>query len=250
MKAVKLMLTMIGLVFLIGCSSNGKHLYVDGKCITCINNPFTDKPLNYGSSDNNKYQVITWKEFMLEGLSQKGITDLSPYNEDYLLYNIGYNDSLMKNEIAYKKEISKQMAVLRSELNSHELKRTYQITLPSKVGKYDFQKEEFPMNYSKSFILQGGNFLKALPKSITINIINFSELINFKIEADKADIFLSKRPSSRGLYVRYIIEITKMIDVSFFQAKVLEVQFIDIIPSVHTKKNKEEYMAYKTIKFD
>lgn len=242
-------LVVIFITSLLGCATGGKHIYVDGKCISCWNNPMTKETLDYKTLGANNYEPLIWESMMLEGLSRNSVTDLNPYGADYLRHRIGNKIvSLKNNEISYRKQVAKSVAELKTELEKHSLKEAYQITVPSSLGKYDFEKAEFPVVLSDHVVLQGGNNISTLPSKITVTINNQSDLPNLKMQPDKAEAFLNARNNSKTLYIRYIVEITDMITASQFQSRVREVQFIDIKPSIVTRDKKEQHPPFLSIK--
>lgn len=244
-------LVLLCIASLLGCAVGGKHLYVDGKCISCWNNPVTKETLDYNTLGANNYAPLLWENMMLEGLSRRGVADLSPYGEDYLRHKIGNKIvSVKNNEITYKKKVYKSISELKTELQKHSLKEAYQITVSSQLGKYNFEKEEFPVVLANSFVLSGGNNMSVLPKKIMVNVKNLSDLPNLKMQPDKAEAFLNSRNQSKTLYIRYIVEITDMITESQFQAKIREVQFIDIKPSIVTRDKKEQYAPFSSVKIN
>lgn len=40
-----------------GCSTS-EHIYVEGRCITCVNNPFTGEPINHDPAEQEIRQVV------------------------------------------------------------------------------------------------------------------------------------------------------------------------------------------------
>lgn len=239
-------------VFLIGCSSNGKHVYVDGKCISCWNNPITNETLDYQAIGANNYKELVWGDMMLEGLSRNKVQNVSLYGEDYLIHKVGLKYvSLKNNEISYQRLQMKSADELKSALQKHKLKEAYQSTFSSRIGDYDFSKQAFPVMLAKKLSLKsfkGGNKIKVLPTEIDINIENFSALPSLKMSPKNAEFFLKNGGSGRGLYVRYIVEITDMITPSSFNARVREIQFIDVKPSSFTQLNKEKHQPFRAIK--
>ncbi len=232
-----------------GCAANGSHDYYNGKCVTCRNDFMAGEMLDYESKGTNNYTQLSWRELMFEGLARNGDTDMLPYGEDYLKHRIGNKAiSLQSNEIAYRREIVKSSSELDASLAQHSLKKAYQITLSSQLGAYDFVRKEFPLRFAKSFAFTGGNNIKILPRKIAVNVGNFTEIPNFKISPEDAENFLNARNNSRGVYVRYIVEITKMISPSLFESRVREVQFIDVKPSIVSNTDKEKYQPFRSVK--
>lgn len=249
MKLTRNLICLLSALLISACASNGEHLYFDGRCLSCWNNPLTGETLDYETLGATNYPQLSWKEMMLEGLQRSNTHDLSPYGEDYLQAHIGNKVvSLKNNEITYRKTINEAVNDLNVALSKHSLKQAYQTTLPSKLHTYDFEKQEFPFLMADSFTLVGGNNLKNLPKEIKINIKNLSSIPNLKMEANEAERFLSGRGNGKSLYVRYIVEITEMISPSEFDSYVREIQFIDIKPSIVTRENKEEFAPIKSIR--
>ncbi|WP_431688894.1 DUF4852 domain-containing protein [Hahella sp. NBU794] len=255
MKIVKILIATLVALYLTGCASNGRHMYVDGKCISCWNNPITEEPLNYEPSESSRHEaqtkqeLLTWHALMLEGLSESNVKDLTPYGEDYLKHNLGIKFvSQRNNEISYRKDIHRATLELESALAQHSLNNAYQITVPVELGKYDFDKEAFPFRPAKDFTLRGGSNIEILPREITVTVENPSEIPSLKMSTEDAESFLNHRNNGRWVYVRYIIEITGMSTPSAFQSQVREVQFIDINPSIVTRDNKEVYPPFRSVK--
>ncbi|MBC6905254.1 DUF4852 domain-containing protein [Saccharophagus sp. K07] len=249
MKALRITAIFMFAINFSGCASNGSHIYLDGKCISCWNNPVTKETLDYETAGANNYAELSWQDMMLEGLSRSGIRDLSPYGEDYLRHRIGNKVvSLRNNEISYQRHINQSVSDLESALEAHTLKKTYQITVSSQLENYDFSKNEFPVMLAKSFTLNGGNNIQVLPGKITVNVDNLSELPNLEMSPEEAESFLNARNKSRGLYIRYIVEITGMSSPSVFQSRVREIQFIDVNPNIVTRENKEKHQPFRAVR--
>ncbi|PVZ66343.1 DUF4852 domain-containing protein [Pelagibaculum spongiae] len=245
MRATRIVILLLVSMISLGCASNGSHMYVEGKCISCWNNPITQETLDYATAGANNYPLLSWKEMMLEGLARKKPRDLAPYGADYLQHQIGLKaHSLKNNEIAYQKAVNRSVRDLGAALNQHKLKTAYQITVSSQIGKYNFANQEFPIRLAKKFKLQGGSNIATLPRHITVLVENQDALPNLKMDADTAESFLDGRNSSKGLYLRYIIEITEMVTERTFKARVREIQFIDVRPSSVTSVNKEKHQPF------
>jgi len=249
MKGLSVYVILVLMALVAGCATNGSHMYVDGKCISCWNNPLTMETLDYESVGANNYTVLSWHEMMLEGLSRMPAQDLSLYGEDYLKSRIGNKIvSLRNNEISYQKQVARAVTDLNSALQSHTLKPAYQATVSSMLGNYDFGKQEFPVTFVDSFELSGGNNIERLPRKITVNLSNHAALPNLAMTPDQAETFLAARRNARGLYIRYVIEITGMTAPSVFDAKVREIQFIDVKPSIVTREEKEKHAPFQAVK--
>jgi len=247
MNGVNKLIVMFVACLLSACAVNGKHTYIDGKCISCWNNPITQEPLNHSNSGANNYEVLTWHELMLEGLDVSK-NNLDIYAEDYLRYQYGNKVlSMQGNEIAYQRNLNKAVGDLSNAINTRNLKPEYQVTVPSKLDSYDFENQEFPVLQADSFILLSRNNISVLPKEIVINISNFYALPNLKMSDSEAERFLKKRRNSRGLYVRYILENFEMDMPGSFSARVKEIQFIDEKPSIVTKVDKDKFQPMKVV---
>lgn len=248
MNTLKILITLLIASLLTACAVNGQHSYIGGKCVSCWNNPLTQEPLNYTAAGANNTEVLTWHELMLEGLSGKR-DSLDIYGEDYLRYQYGNKVVSMKgNEIAYQRNINQAIGDLRNAIRSHSLKRAYQVTVPSNIDGYDFEKQEFPVMLAESFILQSDNNINVLPKEIVVSVNNVNELPNLKMAANEAERFLKKRRNSRGIYVRYVLENIEIDVPGIFSARVKEVQFIDVKPSIVTRPDKEKFQPISVVK--
>lgn len=249
MRVIRQVLFLSISLFLFGCANNGKHLYVDGKCISCWNNPLTQETLDYETAGANNYFKLEWHELMLEGLSQNNVRNLGVYGEDYLRFKKGLKTvSLSQNEIKYQREINKAAQDLRNALQKHRLKPAYQITVPSKLEKYDFSNQEFPLRLAGSFRLQSRNNINNLPRNIVVNVTNVEDLPYLKMAPSEAERFLKNRKNGRGLYVRYIVEILDMESASSFNGRIKEIQFINVKPSIVTVRDSEKHAPFQAIK--
>lgn len=254
MKKIALLILVL---FFTACAVNGKHMYVDGKCLSCWNNPLTGDALNYSKADvrntgdgfaNQSHAIISWQEMILEGLSRSGASNLNAYGEDYLKYQEGSRISYLKsNEISYQKKVSESVLELKSAVENHVPKSLYQITLASEVGKYDFLKKEFPVRLFDRVSLLGSNSMVSLPREITVSFDNFSEVPNLKMMPNEAERFLDSRNKSRGIYIRYIFEVSSMISASAFRANIKKIQFLDLKPSMESRNKKEKYPSFKSV---
>jgi hypothetical protein len=54
-KKINILLSLFIALLLSGCASS-RHIYVGEKCITCLNNPITGKPLNHATQEKSEYQ--------------------------------------------------------------------------------------------------------------------------------------------------------------------------------------------------
>ncbi len=232
-----------------GCAVNGKHTYINGNCISCWNNPVTQETIDYETAGANNYFRLTWHELMLEGLSQYAKGNNSLYGEDYLRSQLGLKAvSLKNNEITYRREIHRYTLKLNEKLKKHKISPAYQITASSMLGKYDFDKNEFPVRHYRDIKLQGDNNFKNLPKKITVHFTNSSDFPNFMINPDQAERFLERRRNSKGIYIRYIVENLKMNSAGSFDARVKEIQYINVKPSIVTRNNSEKYQPISVYK--
>ncbi|PIE41372.1 MAG: hypothetical protein CSA49_03740 [Gammaproteobacteria bacterium] len=251
MHTISKLLLWSATLFVFGCANNGKHLYVGDNCLSCWNNPLTLETLDYETAGANNYATLNWLDLMLEGLTQNNSNNLSLYGEDYLYHKIGIKTvSLKQNEIRYQKEIHRASQELKVLLEQHRIKPAYQITVPSRLGKYDFNKSEFPLNLARSFQFSGGSGVKILPRKIVVNVSNFESLPNLQMSSSEAERFLKNRNNSRGLYVRYIVEILGVDSPSSFNVRVKEIQYIDVAPSIITKRDREKYAPFKVVKIN
>ena len=247
MNGANKLIVIFSACLLSACAVNGKHTYIDGKCISCWNNPITQEPLNHSSSGANNYEVLTWHELMLEGIDVSK-NNLDIYAEDYLNYKYGNQVlSMQGNEISYQRNLNKAAGDLSNAINTRNLKPAYQVTVPSKLDRYDSENQEFPVIQAHSFTLQSRNNTSILPKEIVVNVSNFDALPNLKMSASEAEIFLNKRKNSRHLYVRYILENFEMDIPGSFSARVKEIQFIDENPSIVTVADKDKFQPMKVV---
>ena len=125
----KVMVTAAFGVFLSGCAATD-HMYVDGVCVTCLNNPLTGEPINYDPSENPQMTdeardrierrqgvVSAERGALLE--SQSGTFEMnSPLDVDLVYarmrsefrmrspasFDGGFNDSLAQRDGAYHYE--------------------------------------------------------------------------------------------------------------------------------------------------
>ncbi len=253
-------LVLSSLIILSSCTSG--HIYNSkGGCLTCVNNPFTSEPINYdkkmskrdknNNSRNESFDspILSWHELMLEGLTQKNNIDdksAEDYAEDYLKYLAGIKYlKLRENEFSYRKALEDAKQKLIEKLNAHYQSTTYQFTLSSQLGEYDFSRLEFPVQTFTKHKVSGPSNGIFLPQYISINLLNSDDIPALQMSSQEAQSFLNARKNSRSIYLRYIIKLEKMHDQKSFDAVVVKVQYIDQKPSIITSDNKERYPPFK-----
>lgn len=240
-----------------GCAVDGKHLYVEGKCVSCWQDTFKKDKSDYEIIGANNYDIISWQELALEGLSREDNLNVATYGEDYLTYKLGSNSDhsltihgyTKRNELTYRRDVKKATEQLESDLHKHQLKPIYQITMPSTLDNYDFDRQEFPVDYTTGVTLEGGKDIKLLPKEISVIFDNYQDFPELKMPPHTAENFLKGRNQKRKLFIRYIFEINAMTTQSSFQGTVKEIQFIDVVPKKYyqTRKEIEKYAPFEAI---
>lgn len=240
----------ICLAVISGCASNGKHLYVDGRCISCWNDVRTGQPIDSGDIGANHLAVLNWNDLIITQLRENHVSSVEPYAHDYLKYVEGINYSnIARNEITLRKSIAGAKGELNHLVSSNQLKNRYQFTFPSQLEEYDFEKGEFPVRMAAEISTNPNRSdLTNLPNEIVVQIENSNEIPGWKIRENEAEAFLNGRRMSKGIYVRYILSSVKYVAPAVFSAKVDEVQFINVKPSVVTRENKEKHEPTKIVK--
>ena len=123
------MFTVVLGAVLSGCAATD-HMYVDGVCVTCLNNPLTGEPINYDPNETpqmtaqardrvERREGVMSPERQALLASQSGTFEFtSPFDVDLVYARLrtefrmrspasfdgGFNDSLAKRDVAYHHE--------------------------------------------------------------------------------------------------------------------------------------------------
>lgn len=231
-----------------GCTVNGHHTYIGGKCVSCWRNPVTMEQVDSTVAGSNLHPRLEWNELIVEQVRQYGMQDEQLVYEDYLLSEIGSRArNLRQNEFAYPRAVSEAGEHLQQQLVTNRLESSYQFTAPSQIEEYDFDKQEFPVRLIDHLEVHGPSNVQVLPRNIQVNFTNARELPNFQLSPTEAEAFLAARNASRGIYVRYVLEDVTAVLPGSFNARVREIQFIDVKPSTLVSHRKEELPPLKSL---
>ena len=105
MKVILFLVLIISSGFITSCASTqGEHTYVNGKCITCFNNPLTGQPLNYEPASEPESQAKEDPKPSINGCSKN---DKSYHPRDSRwCSNLYLSGASFSEEITYQELLS------------------------------------------------------------------------------------------------------------------------------------------------